>query len=201
VSTSKALLEPLRVRVRRLQFTVGLGFLALVLGSMLSVALTLRLIGRVEALPFEFLRFAVALVLEKLWVLAVLPLLCYGAARVIELRSWPTALGAVFSGQFFIVALDFVRDGIDGWVERGWLLTSMEWGVLAVGVVLSHRAVIRGRSHARKQAEQARQRAAAREDEYAGFLREAERAGEKLARPAPEPSERKPQGGSKAPAA
>ena len=74
----KAVLEPLRVRVRRLQFTVGLGFLALVVGSVLSSAHTMRLINRVDALSLTVLRFAIALGLQNLWVLVVLPLLCYG---------------------------------------------------------------------------------------------------------------------------
>ncbi|HSP80044.1 MAG TPA: hypothetical protein VLQ93_16055, partial [Myxococcaceae bacterium] len=93
MSTSTGFLSPLRARVRRLQFTVGLGFLALVVGSMLSVALTLRLSVRVQALPFWFLRFVIAVVLENLWVLVLLPVLCYGAARAIALRPLSTALG------------------------------------------------------------------------------------------------------------
>ncbi|WP_257457967.1 hypothetical protein [Archangium lipolyticum] len=177
----KAVLEPLRVRLRRLQFTVGMGFLALVLGSMLSVALTLRLSERVQALDFAPLQYAIALLVENLWVLAVLPLLCYGSARIIELRPWPTALGTALTGQFFILALDFARDGVDGWLERGWLRTVLEWAVFAGGVVLSRQAVVRGRAHAHKQGERAQQQAAAKTDEYAEFLREAERAGEKIA--------------------
>lgn len=144
----KAVLEPLRVRVRRLQFIVGLGFLALVVGSVLSSALTLRLISRVDALSLTVLRFAIALGLQNLWVLVVLPLLCYGAARVIELRPWSTALGAGVTGQLFLVALEFVQAGVDGWVERGWLFTALQWGVFAGGVVLSQRAVVRGRAAA-----------------------------------------------------
>ncbi|QRO00659.1 hypothetical protein JRI60_17300 [Archangium violaceum] len=207
----KAVLEPLRVRLRRLQFTVGLGFLALMLGSMLSAALTLRLMDRVQALPFDFLRYAIALPLENLWVLAVLPLLCYGSARIIELRPWPTALGAAFTGQCFILALDYVRDGVDGWLERGWLLTLLEWAVFAGGAVLSGQAVIRGRAQASAQVAQAQQQASAKTDEYAEFLREAERAGEKIAQreaakvegqaPAPESPEVKPEDESKKPAA
>jgi hypothetical protein len=162
-----------RARVRRLQFTVGLGFLALVLGSVLSVALTLRLTGRIEALPVWGLRLAVALVLEKLWVLAVLPLLCYGASRILVLRPWPTALGAACSGQLFLLALELVRDGVDGGWEHGWLSTSLRWGLFAAGVVLSQRAVLWGRADAAKQSEHAQQQAEARKDEYAEFLREA----------------------------
>jgi hypothetical protein len=181
VSTpKKALLEPLRIRIRRAQFIVGLGFLALVLGSVLAGGLGMRLSARVEALPFAALVQLIGLAVRNFWVLVVLPLLCYGAARVLELRPWSTALGAALTGQSFLLAIEFVRNGLEGWVERGWLATALEWGALGVGVVLSQRAVVRGRAAAGKQAEQAQQQAAARKDEYDEFLREAERAGEKI---------------------
>ena len=183
MTASKALLDPLRIRIRRFQFTVGLGFLALILGSVLSVALAQRLMGRVQALPFDGLRFAIGLGVQKLWVLAVLPALCYGAARVIELRPLSTALGAALSGQLFVLALEFIQDGVDGWVERGWWVTGLEWAVFAAGVVLSHRAVARGRAAAQKQQAQAQQRASVRKDEYAEFLREAERTSDKSTPP------------------
>ena len=177
----KAILEPLRVRIRRAQFIVGLGFLALVMGSVLAGDLGVRLSVRLESLPFQSLVYVIGLAVRNLWVLAVLPLLCYGAARVLELRPWSTALGAALTGQAFLLAIEFVRNGVEGWVERGWVATGLEWGVVGVGVVLSQRAVVRGRAAAGKQTEQAQQQAAARKDEYAEFLREAERAGEKIA--------------------
>jgi len=181
VTASKPQPVPLRVRLRRLQFTTGLGFLALILGSIVSVGLSQRLAGRVQALPSDWLRFAIGLGVQKLWVLAVLPALCYGAARVIELRPLPTALGAALSGQVFILALEFVQDGIDGWVERGGVLLGLEWAVFALGVWLSQYAVTRGRAAAGTREVQVRERASVRADEYAEFLREAERAGEKSA--------------------
>jgi hypothetical protein len=182
VSTpKKAVLEPLRVRIRRAQFIVGLGFLALVMGSVLAGDLGVRLSVRLESLPLQSLVYVIGLAVRNLWVLGVLPLLCYGAARVLELRPWSTALGAAMTGQAFLLAIEFVRNGVEGWVERGWLATALEWGVLGVGVVLSQRAVVRGRAAAEKQTERAQQQAAARKDEYAEFLREAERAGEKIA--------------------
>lgn len=177
----KAVLEPLRVRIRRAQFIVGLGFLALVMGSVVAGGLGVRLSVRLESLPFQGLVYVIGLAVRNFWVLAVLPLLCYGAARILELRPWSTALGAALTGQSFLLAIEFVRNGVEGWVDRGWLVTALEWGVLGVGVVLSQRAVVRGRAAAGKQMEQAQQQAAARKDEYAEFLREAERAGEKIA--------------------
>jgi hypothetical protein len=226
VSSAKAILDPLRVRIRRLQFTVGLGFLACAMGSLLTFALSMRLSSRLMALPFDFLRIGISLALSELWVLAVLPLLCYGAARILELRPWPTALGAAFTGRCFLLAILFVSTGVDGWLAQGWLLTLLDWAVFAAGVVLTHRAVVSGRADAGKQVEQAQQQAAEKKDEYAEFLREAERAGERIAQreagnvegqgapvqslpapeqapaePAAESAEQKPQDAPKAPAA
>ncbi len=229
MSTQKtSVLEPLRVRVRRIQFTVGLGFLALVIGTALTLALSMRLTGRVGVLPAWAIDYFIAPVLRHLWALAVLPVLCYGAARVIELRAWATALGAAATGLCFTLAIEFTSNGIEGWLENGGLSLVLEGGVLAAGVVLSQRAVARGRADAGKQQTQARQQASARKDEYAEFLREAEREGEKIAQreaakaegqgapvqslPVPEQaaapaastaetSEQKPEGEPKAPAA
>ena len=177
----KTVLEPLRLRIRRLQFIGGLGFLSLMVGSVLSVSLSQRLALRVQALPFEWLRLLIELGIQKLWVLGVLPVLCYGAARVVDLRPWPTAIGGMLSGQVFLLALEFVQNGIDGWVERGWLFVALDWGVLGLGVWITQRAVVRGRADVVRQAERAQQQAAARKDEYAEFLQAAERGGEKIA--------------------
>jgi hypothetical protein len=229
VSTQKtSVLEPLRVRVRRVQFIVGLGFLALVMGTVLTGALSMRLSGRVGTLPSWVIDFFLAPVLRHLWALAVLPVLCYGAARIIELRPWTTALGAAATGLCFTLAIEFTSNGVDGWLAAGGLSLGLEWAVIAGGVVLSQRAVVRGRADAGKQEKQAQQQASARKDEYAEFLREAEFAGEKSAQreatkaegqgaavqslPMPEQavapaasteetSEQKPQGEPKAPAA
>lgn len=188
VSTStQGVLARLRVQVRRLQFMVGLGLLSLVLGSMLSVALALRLGVRVQALPFNVLRVLVGVALENLWALTVLPLLCYGAARILELRPLPTALGSVLAGQSFLLVIEFTRDGFAGLLAGSWVVKALSLGALAGGVVLSRRAIERGRAAARGQEEAARAQAAARQDEYAEFLQVAERDGEKLAQREKEP--------------
>ncbi|WP_309894776.1 hypothetical protein [Archangium sp.] len=223
MSTSKAIFDPLRVRLLRILFTGGLGFVALVLGSMLSATLYLRFAVRVDSLPFAFLRLLLHVVRGNLWVLLVLPLLCYGASRIVELRPWSTAVGAALSSRLFLLTVEFVSAGVDGWVERGWVVALVEWSVFAVGVVLCQRAVLKGRADASSQAEQTQAQASTKQDEYAEFLREAERAGEKIAQreassnaepgavhpqpapeqapPAPEQAEQKPEDSSKAPAA
>nr|WP_255651995.1 hypothetical protein [Corallococcus sp. AS-1-12] len=170
----------MRVRVRRFQFIVGLGFLSLVVGAMLSVSLVLRLHARVNALPSDLLRIPVAVVLEDLWVLAVLPVLCYGAARIVALRTWTTAVGAALSGGVFVIALNFVRDGFEG-LATGWSFASALRVVAFVGgILLSARAIRAGRAAAEKGSAAAEAKAAARKSEYDAFLKAAEAGGARL---------------------
>lgn len=173
-------LDSLRVRVRRLQLIVGLGFLSLVLGSVLTVSLTLRLSERVQALQVDSLRALIAVVLENLWLLGVLPLMSYGAARILELKPLSTALGAAFSGQLFVLALSFVRDGFDG-LWAGGFYTSLRLIAFVAGVFLTHWAVTRARAAVAQGAAKAQVQAEARKVEYMQFLQEAERGAEKTA--------------------
>ncbi len=198
-SKSPGILDPLRVRIRRFQFIVGLGFLALVVGSVLSVSLSVRLLARVQALEVEALRILIVLLLENLWVLGVLPLVCYGAARILELRPLTTSLGAALSGELFILALDFVREGVDG-LWQGWMATSLRLTAFSVGVLLSYRAGVRGRAAAEAGAARTRAQAEARKGEYMEFLREAERGAEKSAQREAERAAAASAGGAPAPA-
>lgn len=180
MSSKPGVFEPLRVRIRRFQFIVGLGFLSLVLGAMLSVSLVMRLHARVNALPSDLLRIPVAVVLEDLWVLAVLPALCYGAARVVALRTWTTAVGAALSGGMFVVALNFVRNGTDG-LLMGWSFVSvLRIAAFVAGILLTARAISAGRAAAERGSTAAQEKAAARKSEYDEFLKAAEAAGERL---------------------
>jgi hypothetical protein len=179
-SQSPKALDSLRVRIRRLQFIVGLGFFSLVLGSVLTVNLTVRLSERVQALESDSLRLLIAVLLEHMWIIAVLPVLCYGAARILELKPLTTAVGAALSGEIFVVALYFVRDGTDG-LWAGWFYTALRLIAVTAGVLLSYRAVTRGRAAAAQSASRAQAQAEARKAEYVEFLREAERGAEKSA--------------------
>jgi hypothetical protein len=173
VSSKTSVLEPLRVRIRRFQFIVGMGFLAVVGGSVLTVALALRLSVRVQALPFGPMRMLMAVLLENLWVLLVLPALCYAAARVMELKPWSTAAGAAVSGAAFVLALNYVQSGADGlWL--GGMGSVLNVVAFAVGIVVCARAVKLGRAGAAAQAHKAQAKAQERKSEYDEFLRAAE---------------------------
>jgi len=179
VSPKTSVLEPLRVRVRRFQFILGLGFLALIGGSILSVALTLRLAQRIQALPSTLLRELVAILLGNLWVLGVLPLLCYGAGRVMELRPWKTAAGAALSGTAFLLFMSFAQGGV-GALWDGGVGSVFNVAAFGVGVALSARAVKLGRAAAELQSQKSQRKSEERKSEYEEFLRAAEQGGARL---------------------
>jgi signal transduction histidine kinase len=180
VSTKPRALDSLRVRIRRFQFIVGLGFLSLILGlCVLTNALTTRLGPRLDDLPVVLYPFFVA-ILQNLWALAVLPLLSYGAARILDLKPLSTAVGAVLAGDIFFRAFKFAWGGFEG-AFPGVAAMALQISLLAVGVLFSYRAVLKGRAEAAKGAAKAQAEAEARKSEYQEFLREAERAAEKTA--------------------
>ncbi|AEI68582.1 hypothetical protein [Corallococcus macrosporus] len=179
MSPKTSVLEPLRVRVRRFQFIMGLGFIALIAGSILSVALTLRLSVRIQAVPVGTLRVLLAVLLENLWVLGVLPVLCYGAARVMELRAWTTAGGAALTGALFVNAMAFIQNGVNG-LWAGDIGSLFSLGAFAGGVVISARAVRMGREAAAHQSVKAQGKAQERKSEYDEFLRAAEQGAARL---------------------
>ncbi len=179
MSTKPRGLDTLRVRIRRFQFIVGLGFLSQIIGPLITVALAQRLSQRIQDLP-GILQLIIGIPLQNLWAIAVLPLLCYGAARIIELKPLSTAVGAVLSGEVFVLALNFAWGGLEG-ILPGVGAVALQVSILAAGVLLSYRAVLKGRADAAKGAAKAQAEAEARKSEYQEFLREAERAAEKTA--------------------
>lgn len=167
-------LDPLRERLRRLQLVVGMGFMAFVVGAVLSSALVIRLQPRLAALGSPLVVFGLTLLIKRLWVVAVLPVFCYGAARILELRPWSTALGAALTGEAFLFALRLVSTGLDGLADPG-LDEAFVVATLAGGVVLSRWAVVKGRAAAARAQVLTASAAAAKKSQYDEFAAEAER--------------------------
>src|SRR5690606_9025061 len=112
-------------------------------GSLFSIGLLLRLGPRLHGAPWAVV-FPIELVLKNLWCLALLPLFVYAAARVVALRPWSTALGALAAGEVFLRALRYIQGGADAlwgsWTGFvAWLV------VLAAAVFLTRLAVVKGR--------------------------------------------------------
>ena len=177
MTTPSEAVQPLSVRLRRAQFVAGLGVGALVLGSLASAALTLRLSARAAELP-SLLRWVLLLGVGRLWLLLFLPLLCYAAARVLALRPRSTAVGAALSGEAFLVAMDLARAGLSGlWSVLPLALVRV--GTLLLGVWLSERAVRAGAVLRGARERAALEQAEATRVEYAEFLARAEQGGER----------------------
>lgn len=175
------LLEPLRIRIRRLQLIVGMGLLACVLGALLTIPLSFRVLPALEEGTFLF---AVARALiSQLWVYAVLPVLWYGMARILELRPWRAAVGSTVTGMLFQLCIALITAGLDGFLGAPpvhlvlWVLTAV------AGAFLSGQAIQKARAASRRTEDEARKLALARAEEYAEFAREAERAASRTVAP------------------
>lgn len=186
-SRPPALLDPLRVRIRRLQLIVGIGFLSLVVGSITTAALIAKIAPRIEGLESGWTQFAVWTLVKGVWAYAVLPLFCYGAARVVDLKPWPTAIGAAITGELFMLAIFFVTGDLSTGESALRLLLPRIF-LLATGIALSAFAVRRARADSIGQEEKAKAAAVAKKDEYAEFTREAERIAAKHDVPKEDPS-------------
>ena len=167
-------LAALRSRVQRVQFIVGLGFLSAVLGAFLAVPLQMKL-GQKLGPQTSLWTFLLAdFFLGQLWVYLVLPVLAYGAARVIALKPVPTAVGAAATGTAFYLAIALVTAGLDG-LQSAWLVWLVRLAGLGLGVALTVAAVRTARRQAELTERQAAHKARDRKGEYDEFLKEAER--------------------------
>jgi hypothetical protein len=182
-------MDKFRDRVRRLMFMVCLGFGAYVAGNIFSFQLFNRLTPRLAA-SGAVIRFIVPTLVGELWAIAVLPLFCYGAARVIELRPWTTAVAGLITGETFSIALQVISTGLD----MPWRFLLAQAVGLAVGVVASAQAVRRGRAAALRGEEVAKKTAEARKSEYDEFRRAAERTAERVEAQAAAPAPQGPPG-------
>jgi len=153
---------------------MGMGFTAFVVGAVLSVALFFRLGPRIQALGSPVVAFVLQLFIEHLWVVAVLPLFCYGAARIIELRPWSTAIGAMLVGEGFLLALRIVSTGLEGFTDPG-VHEGGQLSMLVLGVLASRWAVGKGRAAAVRAQEASAGAANAKKSQYDEFAAEAER--------------------------
>ena len=140
------------------------------LGWIASAALASRSAGGATSLLW--------LALSRLWVLGALPLLSYGAARLVPLRPMFTAAVAALTGELFLLALQSASGG-----EMSGAVAIAHLGSLVLGVFLASRAARAARRSAERRDQLIALRAAARREQYEAFA-EAEAA--RLANRSPE---------------
>lgn len=169
-----ARLEQTRSLIRRFQLVVGLGFLACAGGLMLSLAIGNRLHDVLPNLRPVWLAQVVAIAISQLWEYAVLPLVCYGAARIVPLAPWSTAVGALATGELFLISLDYFTGMTGRWFHAP-LLLALRLISIAGGLWLSATAIRRAAESTARAQRLALEAAEKKRHEYDAFTREAER--------------------------
>jgi len=175
--TSPSSFKSLSIRLRRVQFLVGLGVVAAVGGALVSTALLDWLRPHFEALGPGGVSWLVLTCISRLWILGVLPVLGYGAGRVAEVSPGRTAWVAALTGEGFYLALEWVTSGMEGFLEPGpgLMVRAVTFGV---GLVLTQGAVRRGRGDAARAQVKAQAQAEAQRAQYEALLRESQRVAE-----------------------
>ncbi|MDP2271125.1 MAG: hypothetical protein Q8N23_34720 [Archangium sp.] len=165
---------------RQVVIQIGLGVVAFILGSILSVGASARIGERLGPIESDWGTLAFRWVFERLWLIAVLPVFGYAIGRFTESTPSRFALTAGIAGETFSVLLvtaingfDYLMEDTAGLIARG--LT------LFVGMVLTAKAVQVGGEASGEAQLAADLIAEQRKAEYAAFLAAAE------GKPAPHP--------------
>ncbi len=166
----------LESRARRVSLVVGLGFLSVVVGVLLSTKLFLWLASLGDA-PVV-VRVLLNGALSTLWAWAVLPAFAYGFGRVIDLRPVPTAAGAVATGFLFLFGVQLVGSGPESFRQE-WVLSALRVLFIAGGGALTARCVRAARAAAVKGEEAATAEATRIKSQYDAFAQEAQRVAER----------------------
>jgi hypothetical protein len=176
VKKPPSVLDAASQRVRRGSFIMGLGFVALLLGSILAGYIHQRIGYRLEGTSFV-LRWVVSRLLQRMWILGVLPLAAYGVARIVPLKPWTTGIGAALTGEVLLGVLNVLATGGEMTVADG--VTTVV--TLAGGVALTAWSVKRGIAAAAAVTETRVRAAEAKKSEYDAFAKEAQRLAERNA--------------------
>lgn len=171
---------------RQIVLQLGLGTLSFVLGSLLVGGLVSRLADRVPPIENEGPAWVVGWVLQRLWLVAVLPLFSYLIGRFSGLSLKSFTLTAGLAGETFGILLVSAIDGFE-------VLTASPSEVVArvvtlfAGLWVVHRVGLAGREEAAVDQAEALAAAELRKVEYAEYLAKAEAGSPKPEPPAAPP--------------
>ena len=154
---------------RQVVLQVGLGVVAYIIGSVLSVGAAARIGERVGPLESDGAALVFRWFFERLWLFVALPFFGYGIGRFTEARPSRFALVSVLSGETFAVLLVTAINGLDYLLEDTASLIARAV-TLFLGMVVTARAVQAGRDAALVSQAQANVVAQQRKAEYAEFL-------------------------------
>lgn len=162
---------------RQILLSAGLGFFAMVVGSVLSGILIGAVWQASHGSKSVWPLLVVQLVTMRAWVWAVLPAMAYATGLIARLQPRRAAVIAVLTGEAFSLMVRVAGGGLEGlkrhWLEMlMWLLTSLG------GMWLTYRAIMRARSVVERRQERVAEIAKNNRAEYEYFRQEAERLGE-----------------------
>lgn len=154
---------------RQFVIQLGLGMVAFIGGTMLSSGVAARFAERVGPVSNELVGTVLQVFFERLWLFVAAPFFGYLVGRFSEQRAVGFALTSVLAGETFSVLLLSAINGIDSLLldSRGLVVRGV---TLLVGLLLTHRLVLVGRSAAAEAQAEADAEATARKAEYAAYL-------------------------------
>jgi hypothetical protein len=174
-------LDGVRSRVRRVQLMLAVGFFAMIVGMLITSAIS----NRLEQRPHQAWSWITGMVLYalivRLWCWAVLPSCCYLLARVVPVSRRGLPVGAALVGEGAHQIAIWLGPWGMGLYQSRPEIAVVHLVTLALGILLSMRAITTAQSAVAREQEKAKVSAQARADEYAAMLRESEKLAEKNA--------------------
>lgn len=168
---------------RAIVLQLGLGTVSFVLGSLLAGGLVSRLADRLPPIENEGPAWVVGWLLQRLWLVAVLPIFAYLVGRFSGLSLRAFTLTAGLAGETFGLLLVTAIDGFE-------VLATVPSEVVArvvtlfAGLWVVHRVGVAGREEAALDQAEALAAAEQRKAEYAEYLAKAEAGSPKTEPPA-----------------
>lgn len=154
---------------RQFVMQLGLGVVAFIGGSLLSAGIAARFAERVGPVESEWAALVLQVLFERMWLFLAAPFFGYLIGRFTEQPAVRFALVSVLAGETFSVLLVSGMNGFDYLIMDTTALGA-RGATLLVGLLLTHRLALVGRSEAAEAQAEADAEAAARKAEYAAFV-------------------------------
>ena len=171
---------------RQVVLQIGLGVVAFVIGSVLSVGASARIGERLGPIDSEWFAMGLRWLFERLWLFTALPAFGYAIGRFTETTPQRFALVGGLSGETFSVLLVSAINGFEYFVEDIPALIARVV-TLFLGLVMTAWAVQAGKDVSAEAQIAANAIAEQKKEEYAAFLAAAEGKGEVAAVPPADP--------------
>lgn len=154
---------------RQVVLQIGLGVVGFVMGGLFSAGVSARLAERVGFIENASIAFAIGWLLQRSWLLLIVPLIGWAIGRLTALPALQFAAIACVSGEVFSVLLYTAMNGFDMLLDDPPQVL-MRLVTLFVGMAITVSAVNEGRKSAREAQAAASVVAEQNKAEYDEFL-------------------------------